>query len=92
MVVNGTFSNQDERMVKKEILHLETQIKGKDLKKTLFDLVSIPHKVILGIPWLEKTNPSIDWHMQRITFRRKSLKKPTHKMVRRMKICEVSQK
>ena len=47
-------------MVKEETLPLMSQIHGKDLGRITFDLVSIPHEVILGIPWLEKVNPSID--------------------------------
>ena len=59
-VVDGTPLNQDEGMVKKETLPLINQIHGEDLGRITFDLVSIPHEVILGIPWLEKVNPSID--------------------------------
>ena len=49
-------------MVKEKTLPLMSQIHGKDLGGITFDLVSIPHEVILGIPWLEKVNPSIDWN------------------------------
>ena len=59
-VIDGTPLNQDEGMVKEETLPLMSQIHGKDLGHITFDLVSIPHEVILGIPWLEKVNPSID--------------------------------
>ena len=59
-VVDGTPLNQDEGMVKEETLPLMGQIHGKDLGRITFDLVSIPHEVILGIPWLEKVNSSID--------------------------------
>ena len=59
-VVDGTPLNQDEGMVKEDTLPLMSQIHGKDLGCITFDLVSIPHEVILGIPWLEKVNPSID--------------------------------
>ena len=62
MVVNGTPLNQDKKMVKKETLPLKTQINSKDLGQTVFDLVLILYKAILKIFWLEKTNPSIDWH------------------------------
>ena len=61
-VVDGTPLNQDEGMVKKETLPLISQIHGKDLGRITFDLMSIPHEVILGIQWLEKVNPSIDWN------------------------------
>ena len=47
-------------MVKEKTLPLMSQIHGKDLGCITFDLVSISHEVILGIPWLEKVNPSID--------------------------------
>ena len=47
-------------MVKGETLPLTSQIHGKDLGLITFDLVSISHEVILGIPWLDKVNPSID--------------------------------
>ena len=59
-VVDGAPLNQDEGMVKEETLPLMSQIHGKDIRRITFDLVSIPHEVILGIPWLEKVNPSID--------------------------------
>ena len=59
-VVDETPLNQDEGMVKKETLPLMSQIHGKNLGRITFDLVSIPHEVVLGIPWLEKVNPSID--------------------------------
>ena len=59
-VVDGTPLNQDKGMVKVKTLPLMSQIHGKDLRRITFDLVSIPHEIILGIPWLEKVNPSID--------------------------------
>ena len=64
-------------MIKKETLLLRAQTNGKDLRQTVFDLVSIPHKAILGIPWLEETNPSINWRTRRITFGKKNPGKPT---------------
>ena len=59
-VVDQTLLNQDEEMVKKKTLLLRAQINSKDLGRTVFNLVSILHKAILGIPCLEKTNPTID--------------------------------
>ena len=64
-------------MVNEETSPLETQVNGKGLGQTTFDLVSIPHEVILGISWLEATNPSIDWNARRITFGRRNPKKLT---------------
>ena len=93
-VVDGTPLNQDEGMVKEETLPLMSQIHGKDLGRITFDLVSIPHEVILGIPWLEKVNPSIDWNSQKITIGKKMSKKSTLKQGKTpmIEICKISQK
>ena len=93
-VVDGTPLNQDEGMVKEETLPLMSQIHGKDLGRITIDLVSIPHEVILGIPWLEKVNPSIDWNSQKITIGKKKSKKSTPKQGKTpmIEICEISQK
>ena len=48
-VVDETFFNQDEKMVKKKTQPLRTQINDKNLRQTVFDLVSIPHETILEI-------------------------------------------
>ena len=84
-VVDETPLNQDEGMVKEEILPLMSQIHGKDLGRITFDLVSIPYEVILGIPWLEKVNPSIG---------KKKSRKSTPKQGKSpmIEICKISQK
>ena len=93
-VVDGTSLNQDERMVKVKTLPLMSQIHGNNLGRVTFDLVSIPHKVILGIPWLEKVNPSIDWNSQKITIGKEKSKKSTPKQGKTpmIEICKLSQK
>ena len=93
-VVDGTPLNQDERMVKEETLPLMSQIHGKDLGRITFDLVSIPHEVILGIPLLEKVNPSIDWNSQKITIGKEKSRKSTPEQGKTpmIKICKISQK
>ena len=90
-VVDGTPLNQDEGMVKEETLPLMSQIHGKDLGRITFDLVSIPHEVILGIPWLEKVNPSIDWNSQKITIGKEKAKMSTPKQEKTpmIEICEI---
>ena len=92
-VGDGTPLNQDERMVKEETLPLMSQIHGKDLGRITFDLVSIPHKVILEIPWLEKVNPSIDWNSQKITIGKEKSRKSTPKQGKTLmiEICKISQ-
>ena len=93
-VVDGTLLNQDERMVKEETLPLMSQIHRKNLGRIIFDLVSIPHEVKLGIPWLEKVNPSIDWNSQKITIGKEKSKKSTLKQRKTpmIEICKISQK
>ena len=78
-VVDGTPLNQDEGMVKEETLPLMSQIHEKDLRHITFDLVSISHEAILGIPWLEKVNPSIDWNSLKITIGKVKSRKSTPK-------------
>ena len=93
-VVDGTPLNQDEGMVKEKTLPLMSQIHEKDLGRITFDLVSISHEVILGIPWLKKVNPSIDWNSQKITIGKEKSKKSTPKQRKtpKIKICKLSQK
>ena len=93
-VADGTPLNQDEGMVKEETLSLMSQIHGKDLGRITFDLVSVPHEVILGIPWLEKVNPSIDWNSQKITIEKEKSKKSTPKQGKTpmIEVCKISQK
>ena len=71
-----------------------SQIHGKDLGRITFDLVSIPHEVILGILWLEKVNPGIDWNSQKITIGKEKSRKSTSKQGKTptIEICEISQK
>ena len=93
-VVDETPLNQDEKIVKEETLPLMSQIHGKDLGRITFDLVSISHEVILGIPWLEKVNSSIDWNSQKITIGKKKSRKSTPKQEKTpmIEICKISQK
>ena len=92
-VVDGTPLSQDEGMVKEETLPLMSQIHGKDLGRITFDLVSISHEVILGIPWLEKVNPSIDWNSQKITIGKEKSRKsaPKQEKTPMIEICKTSQ-
>ena len=93
-VVDGTPLNQDEGMVKEETLPLISQIHGKDLRRITFDLLSIPHEVILGIPWLEKVNLSIDRNSRKKTIGKEKSRKSTPKQGKTpmIEICKISQK
>ena len=70
-VVDRTLLSQDEGMVKTETPPLRCQIQGGDLGQAVFDLISIPHNVVLGMPWLEKVNPRIDWMLKKVIFKKK---------------------
>ena len=93
-VVDRTPLNQDEGMVKEKTIPLMSQIHRKDLGRITFDLVSIPHEVILGIPWLEKVNPSIDWNSRKITIGKEKSKKSTPNQGKTLmiEICKILQK
>ena len=60
-------------MVKIETLPLRCQIQGKDLGQAVFDLISIPQDVMLGMPWLEKVSPRIDWMLKKVIFKKKTI-------------------
>ena len=81
-------------MVNEETLLFMSQIHEKDLGHITFDLVSIPHEVILGIPWLEKVNSSIDWNFRKITIGKEKSKKftPKQRKTPMIEICKISQK
>ena len=72
MVIDGTLLSQDEGMVKTKTPPLRCQMQGKDLGQAVFDLVSIPQDVILGMPWLEKVNPRIDWTLKKVILEKKN--------------------
>ena len=76
-VVDGTPLSQDEGMVKTETPSLKGQIQGKDLRQAVFDLVSILQDIILGMPWLEKVNPRIDWTSRKVIFKKKGTMRKT---------------
>lgn len=43
----------------------------------VFNIIRTPsNPVILGLSWLEKFNPSIDWKLRRITFQKNPVRKP----------------
>ena len=81
-------------MVKEKTVPLMSQIHGKDLGRITFDLVPIPHEVILGIPWLGKVNLCIDWNSQKITIGKEKLRKSTPKQEKTpmIEICNLLQK
>ena len=77
MIVDGTLLSQDEGMVKTETPLLRCQIQGRYLGQAVFDLVSILQAVILGMPWLEKVHPRIDWTLGKVIFKKKDTMRKT---------------
>ncbi len=69
-VVDGTPLNDRQGWVTEETPPLEIQAQGRSLGKIGFDCVSIPHDIILGLPWLAECNPDIDWAKRRVTLKR----------------------
>ena len=59
-VVDRTPLSKDKKQVMKETKSLRLSVHGTMIRTEKFDLVQIPHEVILGLPWLEKQNPRID--------------------------------
>ena len=60
-VVDRTPLSKDKGQVMKETKSLRLSVHSMTIRTEEFDLVWIPHEVILGLPWLEKQNPRIDW-------------------------------
>ena len=83
-------------MVKAETPPLRYQIQRKDLGQAVFDLVSISQDVILGMPWLEKVNPRIDWTLRKVILKKKDTMEktqaPEREGAQRVEICKISSK
>ena len=67
-VVDGTPLSKDKGQVTKETKSLRLSVYGMMIGTEEFNLVQIPHKVILGLLWLEKQNPRIDWRRRQLVF------------------------
>ena len=72
-VVDGTPLSKDKGQVTKETKSLRLSVHSMTIRTEEFDLVQIPHEVILGLPWLEKQNPRIDWRRRQLVFPDKTL-------------------
>ena len=72
-VVDRTLFSNNQEQVTKETKNLQLCVDGTTIRSEEFNLVQIPHKVILSFLWLEKQNPRIDWKRRHLVFSRKSL-------------------
>ena len=75
MVVDRTPLSKDKGQVMKKTKSLRLSVHGTTIRTEKFNLVQIPHEVILGLPWLEKQNPRIDWKRRQLVFPDKTLVK-----------------
>ena len=70
IAINGSSLPSENGGVDKETLPLPVAIKPHHEEIT-FDVLSMArHDVVLGIAWLEKHNPSVNWNKRTITFPR----------------------
>ena len=72
-VVDRTPLSKDKRQVMKETKSLRLSVHSMTIGTEEFDLVRILHEVILGLLWLEKQNPRIDWRRRQLVFPDKTL-------------------
>ena len=72
-VVDRTPLSNDQGQVTKETKNLRLCVDSTTIRSEEFNLVQIPHEVILGLPWLESQNPRIDWKRRHLVFLKRSL-------------------
>ena len=87
-VVDGTPLSNDQGQVTKETKNLRLCVDSTTIGSEEFDLVQIPHEVILGLPWLESQNPRIDWKRRHLVFLKRSL--ATRAEPEKVRIKEIS--
>ena len=84
----GHLAANCQRQVTKETKNLRLCVDGTTIGSEEFDLVQIPHEVILGLPWLESQNPRIDWKRRHLVFPKRSL--ATQAEPEKVRIKEIS--
>ena len=72
-VVDRTPLSNNQGQVTKETKNLRLCVDSTTIGSEEFDLVQIPHEVILGLPWLESQNPRINWKRRHLVFPKRSL-------------------
>jgi hypothetical protein len=74
--VDGSTIDQDNGIVRVETPHLRMSMHQGHEETISFDVVPLGgHQVILGMPWMKKHNPTIDWTRETIRFERCSCTK-----------------
>ena len=68
-MIDGTPTIHNRGRVEEETPELELRI-GPHRERIAFDITQlVGEDVVLGLPWLEKNNPDIDWTHRKVTFR-----------------------
>jgi hypothetical protein len=68
-VVNGEPIDGEEGMVEVATRKMFFEMPGGHIEQLAFDVTTIGrHDIILGMPWIRKHNPSIDWKKDTISF------------------------
>ena len=69
-VIDGTPISQDGGYIRKETLPTTMRIQQHS-EKIQFDIMKISgHNIVLGIPWLKKHNPTVNWERKELGFLR----------------------
>jgi hypothetical protein len=69
LVVDGTPISSNGGMITHETVPIEVIMQGGHKESIQFDIVQMDnHACILGVPWLKKHNPRIDWREERIVL------------------------
>ena len=58
---------ESKQQVNSETFEIPTTI-GINTSDLVFDVTTLRHDVILGMPWLQLTNPTIDWKTNELSF------------------------
>jgi len=68
-LADGSPVSQEGGWVRKEVYLPELSF-GKHQEPITLDTISMDHDLILGMPWLRKHNPEVDWDRQKLAFLR----------------------
>jgi hypothetical protein len=69
--VNGEPINDEQGLIDVRTTHVIFEMQEGHMEYITFDVAPIgKHEVILGMPWMEKHNPTIDWKKRTLSFDR----------------------
>ena len=68
VTVDGSDIDHNDGVVETETVPLVMTTPAGHTEEIVFDVVKIPHTIILGLPWMELHNPAIDWVKREMRF------------------------